>query len=140
MKLILNTYNSNETFYGYAFLDLTPALAQLILNRAELLDRFRKTNDGALSEMQYYDNSPIFLSGLPDAIKNNMESGEDQFEVSASAEDFEDLTDELADVGRMVIIPTGVCWTCSPARCPDVAIETVPIAYHRVIKAREVLS
>jgi hypothetical protein len=131
MKLLLNCYVTNDfDGYQYAFLELTADLAQLILKRKAdfyALD----AKDGALTQIEYWDCSPIHCSKLPETLTETLGYGCDFVETSCFAEDFENLAERI-ECHRMVITRTDVYWTCFPKHVDGVHVETRPIGYDTV--------
>jgi hypothetical protein len=127
VKLIVNTYAHDEIDgYDYAFLDITPELANVIIKRREALKQLF-SHDSEACQIEYYDFGPVFSYSLPESIESLMDNGEDFKETDACAEDFEDLA-ERTECDRMVITSSDVYWTCY-AKHTDVRIETRPIPY-----------
>ena len=141
MKLLLNTHVDNEFFDGccYAFLDLDPALAQVILNRRDALLAVFNADSSATS-IEYYGCEPVFLDGLPgqldgeyDAESAGLGDGNPFAETQACVEDFENAV-ARTECKRMVITSDEVYWTCYPKNC-DPKAETRPIDYNTVRRA-----
>jgi hypothetical protein len=136
MKLLFNTYTSNEFADGcaYGFLNLTPELAALILKRAQHFKELH-AKDSCLANIEYHDCSPVFLSSLPtgdDGEPMEMTS-QGWEETTLAVEDLENHT-ERTECDRMVIIDREVYWTCHPKHC-DWFAETRSISYEDVRRA-----
>jgi hypothetical protein len=71
MRLILRTHCTNDFFDGcsYALLDLTPALAGVILQRKAAFDVFR-ANDPDLTAIRCYNCEAVYFSALPEGQSN----------------------------------------------------------------------
>lgn len=139
MKLLFNVHCSNEFQEGceYAFLDLTPELAALILRRREALKAVFST-DSSVTSMSFYDDSPVWVSALPnewEAEPAGLGDGNPFIEVEdiMAVEDFENLT-EPTDCEHMVITSDEVYWTCYPKHLDNI-VETRPLDYETVAKA-----
>jgi hypothetical protein len=133
MKLLFNTYTSNEFADGcaYAFLDLTPELAALILQRAQHFEDLHG-KDASIANIEYYDCSPVFLDSLPPRDDGDpMEMSSEEWEETRLA--LEDLGNHAArtECDRMVITNLEVYWTCHPKHC-DWFAETHSISYEDV--------
>jgi hypothetical protein len=136
MKLLFNTYTSNEfaDACAYAFLDLTPELAALIMQRAQHFEDLH-AKDASIANIEYYDCSPVFLDSLPAGDDGDpMEMSSEEWEETKLA--LEDLENHAArtECDRMVIIDREVYWTCHPKHC-DWFAETRPISYEDVRRA-----
>ena len=114
MKLLFNTHCNNEFQEGceWAFLDLTPELAALILQRREAL-KAAFSNDSHAVSLEYDDDAMVWLNELPDQL--NAETlgfydGEPFIAMDANTEDFDKLA-ESTDGGRMVCTSDEVYWT-----------------------------
>jgi hypothetical protein len=132
MKFMLNVYRTNEYGEGchYAFLNLNVGLANLIMLRYGHFENLYAL-DRELTEMHFYDCSPIFMDKLPDG-RNDLapDYDTDFIEVQADAEDFENVAARI-ECDRMVITRDSVYWDAIPKHC-DWHIETRPIDYATV--------
>ena len=134
MKLLLNTYcTADLDGCSYAFLDLDPELARVILRRRDLL-RNAFNLDSSVTAMDFYDCSPVFIRALPEALESEEPRYDEPFgETTANVEAFEDVA-ERTDCDRMVIGSSGVYWSCYPKHL-DHAVETCEIDYETIQKA-----
>ena len=124
MKLIFNTYRSNEHAEGcyYAIVDVTLALRQSILDRVALFESLRE-KDNSLTTMEYWSAAAEFLDGIPEDAEPDYETEWSPFLAD------DDLTDYLArtECDRMVITNGEVYWEAIPKHC-DWRVETRPIS------------
>lgn len=137
MNLLLNTYRGNEYADGceWAFLELTPETASLILRRYASFENL-KVNDSALTAVEYYNCEATFLDGLPndlEAEEIGLGDGNPFAETQLTADAFDNIA-ARTECDRMVVTLEGVYWTAYPKHC-DWVIETRPIDYDTVRKA-----
>lgn len=137
MKVLLNTHSTNEFAEGceFAFLDIDAALAHRILERSAIFDNLYAA-DSSLTEMRFYDCSPIFLSAIPndeEGVISETMADEEWIDTSIAVEDCENFA-ERTECDRMVITHTDVYWDCYPKHC-DGHVETRPIGFEDIRKA-----
>ena len=138
MKLLLNTYSTNEYADGceYAFLDLTKELAEEIQRRWEHFETVHG-KDPSLTEMHFTDYGPVWIDELPgsigDAESIGLGDGNPFAETTAFAEDFENVA-ARTECEHMVITSQEVYWQAEPNNC-SWYVETRPIPLETVRKA-----
>ena len=139
MNLITNTYNPSELDgFSYAFIELTPELAALILKRRDVFKAIPSDQPDGLSDlaaMEYSDCSAVFLSALPDREEVSTEecdAGGEFDETTLTADVFADFA-ERTDCNRMVITSDAVYWTAYPHHSDrSLTVETCQIDYAAV--------
>jgi len=144
MKLILNCDTDNEFAEGmdFAFLDLTPEMASLILRRKASFEAL-KASDDDLSEPSFHHCGPLYFSdsNLPEERRDWYESLTDipqgeafrECDQQISDEDFENIADR-SECDRMVINHDSVWFECYQKHC-DPRTETHPIKFEIVQRA-----
>jgi hypothetical protein len=134
MKLLLNTYSTNEYADGceYAFLDLTKELAEEIQRRWEHFETVQ-WKDPSLTEMHFFGAEAMFVDGLPENLMGVLGDGPDFIEVEAAPDISENLM-ARTECDRMVITSQEVYWQAIPKHC-DWHVETRPIPLETVRKA-----
>ena len=140
MKLITNTYNPSDLDgFSYAFIELTPDLARLILKRRDVFksippDETSRIHD--LTAMEYHDCSAMFLNGVPEGTDlPNTDEGTEFDEVTLTPEDLENFA-ERTDCDRMVIVMDAVYWTAYPHYADkSLTVETCQIDYPTIERA-----
>jgi hypothetical protein len=134
MKLLLNTYSTNEYADGceYAFLDLTKELAEEIQRRWEHFETVHG-KDPSLTEMHFFGAEAMFVDGLPENLMDVLGDDSDFIEVEALDKDFENL-EARTECDHMVITSQEVYWQAEPNNC-SWYVETRPIPLETVRKA-----
>ena len=132
MKLFLNVYNPSEmSGFQYAYVNLTPELAKLILARRDSFLEAKQSDEAkTIVHVAYRDYSTIFLSSLPDGVALALiDDGGDYEESSLDPEDLENHA-ERTDCDRMVISDSDVTWTAYPHYADrSLTVEAGPIEY-----------
>lgn len=131
MKIILSLYDPTEgSGVEYAFLDITPELAQTI---AERYKQFQSV-PGA-HEISFLDSSVEFLEDLPDGIEvPNINDGGDYDETEISPDDLEQYHARM-DCQRMILTQyKTVYWAAYPHYLErSVLVETNPIDIQTIL-------
>jgi len=131
MNLILTTFSSNEHYNAdidFAFVELTPALAAIILKRRAALLTI-SAQDSETKDTRYWDSSPRWLAG--DSIPEDVCYDEEVQRLSAPVVLKDPLPTELE---QMVLMPDGVSWRCSPKHS-DIYLDTATIPYALIEEA-----
>lgn len=136
MRLLSFTHSSIEDWHGacdYAWVDLTPELAKVILAKVKQFKE-QRAKDTTLRSMDYRDDSVIFTDTLTDEQESQVDPAlyDDEFiEVDFSL-DYDKHT--RMDYIRLVIEELGAYWEGGP-HYGGVIVETRRITIEQLRKA-----
>jgi hypothetical protein len=141
MKLIVQCVVSHPDWEGceFAFVDLTPELASLILRRKASRENLA-LSDRDVSEVHYHHYGPLYFRHTDegpvfDAIERCYTDEPDPWTLVPDLQesDFEGLANRT-ECDRMVVGRDGFWWECYPKHC-DPVVETREIPYAVAEKA-----
>lgn len=148
MKLVCSTYSNNEDYNAecnYAYVDLTPALAQRLLARHEAWTKLKAT-DQELSYICFWDGTPVFVETLPasvdrddipvsEYIEEQLYSKQDWMEIQLTEKEIrKDDNAQRVEIVQAHISEDGLYWSCSPKHT-SITIETKPLEIALLKKA-----